>query len=157
MLGGGDAMAGGAPAAAPRGFRHPMHLHGHTFAVTDQAIRKDTINDLPRQGLPTDQKVRGSSPLRVRKIVRGLSCGDAVQIRCRVCPVWTIRVTRVLRGCRPHPRRFGWRWARDLRLFRFPVAVCRRVSAAGGTVPGGLLLDPLSVCWAAASTRAAVV
>lgn len=36
---------------------HPMHLHGHTFAVADRAgrgLRKDTINVLPGQELSVD-------------------------------------------------------------------------------------------------------
>lgn len=36
---------------------HPMHLHGHTFAVADRAgrgLRKDTINVLPGQELAVD-------------------------------------------------------------------------------------------------------
>ena len=36
---------------------HPMHLHGHTFAVADRTgrgLRKDTINVLPRQELAVD-------------------------------------------------------------------------------------------------------
>ncbi|SSC22236.1 Multicopper oxidase with three cupredoxin domains (includes cell division protein FtsP and spore coat protein CotA), partial [Klenkia terrae] len=36
---------------------HPMHLHGHTFAVADRAgrgLRKDTINVLPGQKLSVD-------------------------------------------------------------------------------------------------------
>ncbi|NEK95466.1 multicopper oxidase family protein [Modestobacter muralis] len=36
---------------------HPMHLHGHTFAVADQpgrGLRKDTVNVLPMQKLAVD-------------------------------------------------------------------------------------------------------
>ena len=36
---------------------HPMHLHGHTFAVADgggRGLRKDTINVLPMQSLAVD-------------------------------------------------------------------------------------------------------
>ncbi|MBA2321011.1 MAG: multicopper oxidase domain-containing protein [Deltaproteobacteria bacterium] len=36
---------------------HPMHLHGHTFALAGRAgsgIRKDTVNVLPMQSLPVD-------------------------------------------------------------------------------------------------------
>jgi FtsP/CotA-like multicopper oxidase with cupredoxin domain len=36
---------------------HPMHLHGHTFAVATSAgpgIRKDTVNVLPMQTLSVD-------------------------------------------------------------------------------------------------------
>lgn len=36
---------------------HPMHLHGHTFAVADRAgrgLRKDTVNVLPGQELSVD-------------------------------------------------------------------------------------------------------
>jgi FtsP/CotA-like multicopper oxidase with cupredoxin domain len=31
---------------------HPMHLHGHTFAVGASGPRKDTANVLPRETLP---------------------------------------------------------------------------------------------------------
>lgn len=30
---------------------HPMHLHGHTFAVGDGGARRDTVNVLPGQGV----------------------------------------------------------------------------------------------------------
>jgi len=33
---------------------HPMHLHGHTFAVDGTGVRKDTVNVLPMQTLPVD-------------------------------------------------------------------------------------------------------
>jgi len=36
---------------------HPMHLHGHTFALAGSAgsgVRKDTVNVLPMQSLPVD-------------------------------------------------------------------------------------------------------
>lgn len=33
---------------------HPMHLHGHTFAVTDSGIRKDTVNVLPGARIALD-------------------------------------------------------------------------------------------------------
>ena len=36
---------------------HPMHLHGHTFALTrpdGRGIRKDTVNVLPMQQLAVD-------------------------------------------------------------------------------------------------------
>jgi FtsP/CotA-like multicopper oxidase with cupredoxin domain len=32
---------------------HPMHLHGHTFALTDTGVRKDTAIVLPKQTLST--------------------------------------------------------------------------------------------------------
>jgi len=40
---------------------HPMHLHGHTFALTGRTgtgIRKDTVNVLPMQ-TDTSRHVRG--------------------------------------------------------------------------------------------------
>ena len=33
---------------------HPMHLHGHTFAVADSGVRKDTAIVLPQQTLTTE-------------------------------------------------------------------------------------------------------
>ena len=36
---------------------HPMHLHGHTFAVVGDGkpgVRKDTVNVLPKQKLAID-------------------------------------------------------------------------------------------------------
>ncbi len=33
---------------------HPMHLHGHTFAVSGSGTRKDTVNVLPRQSISID-------------------------------------------------------------------------------------------------------
>ena len=33
---------------------HPMHVHGHTFAVTGPGTRKDTVNVLPMQRLSVD-------------------------------------------------------------------------------------------------------
>ena len=36
---------------------HPVHLHGHTFALTDRTgsgIRKDTVNVLPMQTVTLD-------------------------------------------------------------------------------------------------------
>ena len=41
----------------PHMYPHPMHLHGHTFALAGQAgpgIRKDTINVLPMETLAVD-------------------------------------------------------------------------------------------------------
>src|SRR5262249_39743059 len=62
----------------------------------------------------------GFESLRARNIVRGLSCSDAVQVLRHFCPVWTVGVTWVPHRCRPYPRRFGRRRARDLRVFRLP-------------------------------------
>jgi FtsP/CotA-like multicopper oxidase with cupredoxin domain len=37
------------------GMWHPMHLHGHTFALTDHSgVRKDTVNVLPAQTATID-------------------------------------------------------------------------------------------------------
>ena len=33
---------------------HPMHLHGHTFALTDSGVRKDTAIVLPGSTLEVD-------------------------------------------------------------------------------------------------------
>ena len=33
---------------------HPMHLHGHTFALAANGVRKDTVNVLPKQTLSID-------------------------------------------------------------------------------------------------------
>jgi FtsP/CotA-like multicopper oxidase with cupredoxin domain len=33
---------------------HPMHLHGHTFAVVDGGARKDTVIVRPMQSLDVD-------------------------------------------------------------------------------------------------------
>jgi FtsP/CotA-like multicopper oxidase with cupredoxin domain len=33
---------------------HPMHLHGHTFALENSGLRKDTALVLPRQTLNVD-------------------------------------------------------------------------------------------------------
>ncbi len=32
---------------------HPMHLHGHTFALTGTGVRKDTAIVLPKKTLST--------------------------------------------------------------------------------------------------------
>ena len=32
---------------------HPMHLHGHTFALTGTGVRKDTAIVLPKRTLST--------------------------------------------------------------------------------------------------------
>ncbi len=33
---------------------HPMHLHGHTFAVAESGLRKDTVIVRPMQTLEVD-------------------------------------------------------------------------------------------------------
>ena len=33
---------------------HPMHLHGHTFALAGNGTRKDTVNVLPKQSQSID-------------------------------------------------------------------------------------------------------
>ncbi|MGI8537933.1 MAG: multicopper oxidase domain-containing protein, partial [Mycobacteriales bacterium] len=36
------------------GMFHPMHVHGHTFALTDTGVRKDTVIVLPGRSVSVD-------------------------------------------------------------------------------------------------------